>query len=71
MKKPPIGLRPRWIAEEQRLVEIAAAMARFLEADEPIPQEWNEEAVHYIGQMEHWRSWAKRHPKPRRKINLK
>jgi hypothetical protein len=43
MTPPPLGLRPRWLVAEQRVAEIKAAMNRYIEANEPIPSEWQEE----------------------------
>ena len=34
---PPVGLRPRKLAEEERLKEILAAMERYVEANKIIP----------------------------------
>jgi hypothetical protein len=62
--KPPLGLRPRWIAEEQRLAEIASAADRYIEAGKPVPSPWIEEMIHYIGKLELWRAWAKRDSSP-------
>ena len=39
----PIGLRPRWNWDEQRLQEIAGAMARYSEARVDIPVAWIDE----------------------------
>lgn len=39
-ERPPLGLRPRIIAEEQRLQEIKEAIMRFMTANREIPQEW-------------------------------
>jgi len=41
--KPPVGLKPKWLHDEQRLDEIKAAISRYTEKGEPIPQEWIEE----------------------------
>ena len=41
--KPPIGLKPKWIHEEERKTEILDAMERYSEAGLPIPKEWIEE----------------------------
>jgi hypothetical protein len=60
IKKPPLGLRPRWLAEEQRLVEVASAAARYLDAGKQVPASWVEEMVHFIGSMEQWRAWKQR-----------
>ncbi len=43
--KPPLGIRPRWVVEEQRLTEIAEGALRYRMAGEIIPMEWLEEAV--------------------------
>lgn len=36
----PAGLRPRWLADEQRLDEISAAMQRYLKAGIAVPDLW-------------------------------
>ena len=41
--KPPIGLTPRYIKDEERIREIALAVSRFLDAKKEIPAEWIEE----------------------------
>lgn len=45
--KPPIGLRPKEIAEKmfnsERIKEIVEAMSRYQEANQPIPEEWSRE----------------------------
>lgn len=43
IKRPPLGLAPKWIRDEQRLWEIQAAIVRYYEAEMPIPIEWVEE----------------------------
>ena len=42
-KKPPLGLTPRWLLDEEREREIYAAIDRYNEADYPIPIEWIQE----------------------------
>ena len=42
-KKPPVGLRPKFIADMERLDEIGAATLRYLNAGVKIPPEWIEE----------------------------
>lgn len=42
-KAPPLGLRPRWIATQDRAQEIVNAMTRYIAVDKPIPEEWTEE----------------------------
>jgi len=41
--KPPLGLRPKYIAYSERLKEINAAIGRYLDAGQVIPQEWIDE----------------------------
>lgn len=36
----PLGLRPRWLAAEQRLTEVQAAVKRYLDAGVDVPHEW-------------------------------
>ncbi|WP_419884857.1 hypothetical protein [Paenibacillus sp. B-A-8] len=38
--KPPLGLRPRYIAEAQRMDEIKDAVKRYMDAGYPLPDEW-------------------------------
>lgn len=41
--KPPLGLRPKFIAYSERLKEIHEAIGRYLDAGKAIPQEWIDE----------------------------
>ena len=45
--KPPVGLRPKEIAEKmfnsERIKEIIEAMSRYQKADKPIPETWSRE----------------------------
>jgi hypothetical protein len=43
MNKPPLGVKPRWIHEEQRLQELGRAIYDSLNEKYPIMQEWVEE----------------------------
>lgn len=40
LPKPPLGLVPRFIRDEQRLAEIDAAIGRYVAALYPIPGDW-------------------------------
>lgn len=42
-RKPPLGLKPRNIFEEERIHEIFQAMMRYKQAHKEIPEEWIEE----------------------------
>jgi len=37
---PPLGVKPRWLHEEDRLRELHEAMMRHKDAGEPIPRDW-------------------------------
>lgn len=45
-KTPPLGIKPKFICEEERLIELKQAIDRFLQANWPIPDsitsEYNE-----------------------------
>jgi hypothetical protein len=41
--KPPIGLTPRWLREEMRVIEICEAIVRYKKAKIPVPFVWLEE----------------------------
>jgi len=41
--KPPLGLKPRYIQEEQRLAEIISAIERYCKAKVEIPLVWIDE----------------------------
>lgn len=38
--KPPLGVRPRYIHDEQRSRDLAEAIVRYLNEGLPIPSEW-------------------------------
>lgn len=38
--KPPLGLKPRYIAEAHRMYEIKDAAMRYMDAGYPLPDEW-------------------------------
>lgn len=42
-KKPPLGLRPRWSHDSERLREIREALRRYYNAQIVIPIPWIEE----------------------------
>lgn len=49
-KKPPIGVMPRFIWEENRLIALKGAIDRFTEVNQPIPIEWIEEYNELVGE---------------------
>jgi hypothetical protein len=51
-KRPTLGLKPRYIHEEQRAREIRAAICRRSEAGEIVPVEWIEELGELIERKE-------------------
>ena len=42
-KRPPIGLKPRYIHDHERYIEIYGAIQRYYDAGKKIPVEWIEE----------------------------
>ena len=43
IEKPPLGLRPRFIADQERAIEIIEALKRYAEAGQSPPLAWIEE----------------------------
>ena len=41
--KPPVGLRPKYISDAERLEEVKAAIVRYFNAELEIPILWVEE----------------------------
>jgi hypothetical protein len=37
--KPPIGLRPKWVSDKERLNEVRSAIVRYYDAEFKIPVE--------------------------------
>lgn len=50
-KVPPLGLMPKFIWEQQRLYELKGALARFLDANYPLPQEFVDEFNELVGKL--------------------
>jgi hypothetical protein len=46
--KPPIGLKPKKIHDEQRYLEVCAAIARYYNAGMKIPLEWVREHNSFV-----------------------
>ena len=40
MSKTPLGVMPRWLWEEKRIVDLKDAIIRYLETGKEIPPEW-------------------------------
>lgn len=43
MSKPPIGITPRWLLDEEREIELRQAIERYIDAGYSIPMEWYQE----------------------------
>lgn len=54
--RPPLGLRPRHIADAMRLQEIAEAIGRYIEANKGIPLEWIDEYNEIAGRLSRQRN---------------
>ncbi len=55
--KPPLGLRPRWISDEQRLNEIVCAMIRYSKDNNAIPHSWIDELEDIVKKIPLWTQW--------------
>lgn len=44
VQKPPLGIKPKWFHDEQRLEEIQGAIGRYNDANFTVPNEWKVEA---------------------------
>jgi hypothetical protein len=49
IEKPPIGLKPKWLHDEQRQRECKEAIERYVNARRKVPQEWLDEYNSYYG----------------------
>ena len=43
MIEPPLGLKPRWLVEEERFNEVDGAIKRYVQANKMVPSEWRDE----------------------------
>lgn len=43
LKKPPLGLKPRWVHDLRRVEDILDAIERYTDANMSIPKAWVEE----------------------------
>jgi hypothetical protein len=39
-EKPPIGIKPREIHDQERALEVSAAVHRYIAANRRVPREW-------------------------------
>lgn len=42
-KKPPLGVKPRWLHDEERLKDLGGAIYRYLNEQYPITLDWIKE----------------------------
>lgn len=54
--KPPLGLKPLWVHNEERLVEINDTIIRYMESGKAIPKEWTDEYHSLISFMVEYES---------------
>ena len=48
--KPPLGLKPRKIHDQDRMNELICAIERYSEASMPVPKEWTDELKDIVNQ---------------------
>jgi hypothetical protein len=49
--KPPLGVPPKWLRQEQRLAELNEAVVRYRQEALPIPNDWLEEIRDLAGEL--------------------
>lgn len=49
--KPPLGILPRWLWLEQRIIALTEAMQRYADAGQPVPPDWVKE----LRELTEWR----------------
>jgi hypothetical protein len=49
---PPIGVKPQWLADEERLGDLQAAIKRYEDSGHPVPPQWRAEAREIIERQE-------------------
>ena len=42
-EQPPLGLKPKYMHDEQRLDDITSAIMRYMSVNKEIPEEWIKE----------------------------
>jgi len=52
LQAPPVGLKPKKLHDQERLIEIIDAMYRYVSTNNVIPAEWFAEVQYLNGQME-------------------
>lgn len=50
-KRPPIGVVPKFIKDEERFNELSQAIARYIHADEEVPDKWMHEYMNLKKQI--------------------
>ena len=48
IEKPPLGIKPRHVHDSERAIEIAKAIARYIEARKKVPIEWTDELMEIL-----------------------
>lgn len=51
VKKPPLGVAPKWFHQEHRLGELCEAVVRYRQEAVSIPDEWLEEIRDLSGEI--------------------
>ena len=51
-KVPPLGPKPRWIINEQRIVELKEVISNYMDANWPIHREWVLEYNELVSKLE-------------------
>ena len=51
LKKPPLGIKPQFLVDEERITLLKEAIQRYMDANYPVPQEFIEEYNEKVGRL--------------------
>lgn len=51
IEKPPLGIKPKWLWKEERLLELVRCISRHAQASAPVKQEWIDEMDELIREV--------------------
>ena len=51
---PPIGVKPQWLADEERLCDLEAAIKRYEDSGLPVRPEWRKERGEIVARQQQW-----------------
>lgn len=64
IEKPPVGVKPKWMLDEERIYELFDAIMRYKKSGAAIPFEWIDELTNLLLDLKHIYSTANENKKP-------